>query len=188
MTYLAIDTTNSILNVVLRKDDNLYHFEKKMEKTEHSSSLMPAIESIINEANVEIKDIDYFAVNVGPGSFTGIRIGVASMTALSYANNAKRVAYKTFELIALKRARCTVTVDAGHGNIYVANCKDGEILDTSFIEAGENVDLSSSFSDPLIETYLAIDEVVMKKISKNDLVSVFEPFYMRKSQAERNEK
>ena len=59
MTYLAIDTTNSILNVVLRKDDNLYHFEKKMEKTEHSSSLMPAIESIINEANVEIKDIDY---------------------------------------------------------------------------------------------------------------------------------
>ena len=76
MTYLAIDTTNSILNVVLRKEDKLYHFEKKMEKTEHSSSLMPAIESIINEANVEIKDIDYFAVNVGPGSFTGVRIGI----------------------------------------------------------------------------------------------------------------
>ena len=188
MTYLAIDTTNSILNVVLRKDENLYHFEKKMEKTEHSSSLMPAINSIIDEAKVDIKDIDYFAVNVGPGSFTGIRIGVASMTALSFANSAKRVAYKTFELVALKRAKCVVSVDAGHGNIYIANCENGEIIDTSFIEATQNYDLSQTVSDPLIETYLAIDEVVMKKITNNDLVNVFEPFYMRKSQAERNEK
>ena len=154
----------------------------------HSENLLPEIEKLLSSNKIKVKDLDAIAVNVGPGSFTGIRIGVASMTALSYANNAKRVAYKTFELIALKRATCTVSVDAGHGNIYIANCKDGEILDTSFIEAGENVDLSQAFSDPLIETYLAIDEVVMKKISKNDLVSVFEPFYMRKSQAERNEK
>ena len=101
MNYLAIDTTNSTLTVVLRNGEQLLYTRKEMEKAEHSTSLMPTIDEIISKANMNIKDIENFAVNVGPGSFTGIRIGVASITALSFANSAKRVAYKTFELIFL---------------------------------------------------------------------------------------
>ena len=186
MNYLAIDTTNSTLTVVLRNGEQLLCTRKEMEKAEHSTSLMPTIDEIISKANMDIKGIENFAVNVGPGSFTGIRIGVSSMTAMSYANKAKRISFSTFEILAQNRGEVMVSVDAGHGNTYLAKCKDGEIVETDFIEAGKEYDFSNVLSTPEIEEVQAIDQIVMKKFKNNEFVDVFVPFYMRKSQAERN--
>lgn len=75
---------------------------------------------------------------MGPGSFTGIRIGVSAMTALAFATGAKRIAITAFELIAYNRRDCIAGVDAGHGNLYLAECKNGKVVKQSFVENGQS--------------------------------------------------
>ena len=66
----------------------------------HSQALMPCIEALLSLLGVKAADMDVFAVVVGPGSFTGLRIGVTTAKAMAYANNAKVAAVTTFECLA----------------------------------------------------------------------------------------
>lgn len=188
MKCLAVDTTNSKLTVALICDDKSTSISKEIGKSGHSSMLLPVIDEFLKKNGIDITEIDTVAVVVGPGSFTGIRIGVAAMTALAFANNAKRIAVTSFELIAYNRAKVTAAVDAGHGNLYIADCIDGRVITTSFAD-GETASISKKSGALAFEPYCdygdALIGAVKRKIENEEYVCVFEPFYMRKSQAER---
>lgn len=66
----------------------------------HSETLLPLVEEVLDESNTEIKDVDLIAITNGPGSFTGVRIGVATAKGLAFANNTKCVGVSTLEAIA----------------------------------------------------------------------------------------
>lgn len=66
----------------------------------HSTTLMPMAESLLNTANLSLKNVDYFAVSVGPGSFTGLRIGISAIKGISLAENKPCVAVSSLEAIA----------------------------------------------------------------------------------------
>lgn len=185
MNILAIDTTSTGLSIALVKGDKTYSFTKQIGKSGHSATLMPEIDNMLKSHDVNVNDLDVVAVNVGPGSFTGIRIGVSAMTAIAFATGAKRVAVTTFELIAHQRGNILAAVDAGHGNTYLAKCENGKVLSASFCEAGENIDLKDAEYQPLKSVDETLAEVVSQKAKNGEFVNVFEPFYMRKSQAER---
>ncbi len=188
MKCLAVDTTNSKLTVALICDDKSMSISKEIGKSGHSSMLMPAIDEFLKTNSIDIAEIDTVAAVIGPGSFTGIRIGVAAMTALAFANNAKRIAVTAFELIAYNRAKVTAAVDAGHGNLYIADCTDGKVITTGFAE-GDAAKISKNSSELAFEPDCdygdALIGAVKRKIDNEEYVCVFEPFYMRKSQAER---
>ena len=186
MNCLAINTTNSKLTVVLLKGDEIFHREIEVGKSGHSRLLMPTVDEVIKEGGISISDIDTVAAVVGPGSFTGIRIGVSAMTAIAFANSTKRIAVTSFELIAYNCANVTAVVDAGHGNAYCAECVNGDIVSTSFLNADEVKRLPQNIkTEPECESWRALAGAVRKKLDNECYQSVLTPYYMRKSQAER---
>ena len=187
MKAILIDTTNSELAVVLVDGDKVFSVVKSVGKSGHSTMLMPAVDELLAENGTNINSIDTVGVVVGPGSFTGIRIGVATATALAFSINAKRIAITSFELLAYSRGKAKLAVDAGHGNLYVAECENGKVLATDFVDgdAAKVVDRTKYCFVPLSEAATTLANVAKEKAENNEYVSVFEPYYMRKSQAER---
>lgn len=182
---LAIDTTTSALNVVLIKNDEVFSTSEEFGKSGHSANLMPTIDKALKAHGVDISQIDTVAAVVGPGSFTGIRIGVSAMTAIAFANAAKRIAVTSFELIAYNRSSVEVGVDAGHGNLYLAHCENGSVISARFMDANEAENIENVVFDTCVPVCEALANVVKNKAETGEYVSVIEPYYMRKSQAER---
>ena len=86
MKTLCIDTSSKICAVAILDDNKLL---KKIELNNgltHSESLMPIIKDIFEETNLTLNDIDLLICDIGPGSFTGIRIGIATVKAVSYTH------------------------------------------------------------------------------------------------------
>lgn len=85
MTTLLIDTSNQPLAVSLVKEDTvLLNYQSNIKKN-HSLQLMPVIESLMNEANVSPKMLTGIVVANGPGSYTGLRIGITTAKTMAYS-------------------------------------------------------------------------------------------------------
>lgn len=184
MICIAADTASTRLVLALIKDGERFYYTREVGKSGHSSLLMPSVKQLMEEHSVTPDMLDAVAVNVGPGSFTGIRIGVSAMTALAFATGAKRIAVTSFDLIAYHRGQAFAAVDAGHGNVYGAKCCDGVTLETAFYEADACLP-SDAVYEPIGDVAETLADVVAQKAERGEYVSVLEPFYMRRSQAER---
>jgi tRNA threonylcarbamoyladenosine biosynthesis protein TsaB len=100
LKILAIDTSGKVISVALCENDMvLSHFFLNY-KISHSETLMPILKNLLETVGVEIDEIHLFAVSSGPGSFTGIRIGVSTFKAFSYALNKPLLAVNTLEALA----------------------------------------------------------------------------------------
>lgn len=100
MNILTIDTSSSHLLVALRTNTNTY-FNEANDDPKHLETLLPEIQNLLYKANLQVKNIDIIGIVVGPGSFTGIRIGVATAKAFMCSNkNMKCVAVNSLDLLA----------------------------------------------------------------------------------------
>ena len=100
MKILGIDTSTPIGSVALIDDDNLVAEHTLNIVQAHSARLMPAIDGILKWSDITADDLDGCAVGIGPGSFTGIRIGVATIKSLCYALDKPIVGVSTLEAVA----------------------------------------------------------------------------------------
>ncbi|WP_273358576.1 tRNA (adenosine(37)-N6)-threonylcarbamoyltransferase complex dimerization subunit type 1 TsaB [Anaerococcus octavius] len=100
MNILAIDTSTMISTVTIANDNEILgDFNVNQQKT-HSESLVPMIETLLNLLGMEIKDIDEFVIAEGPGSFTGLRIGMTIAKTLAQVNDRKLVPISTLLALA----------------------------------------------------------------------------------------
>jgi tRNA threonylcarbamoyladenosine biosynthesis protein TsaB len=76
---LAFDTSCPLLNVSLQKEHGEIHEQNFESSTKHAENLLPAIDTLLKKENLTIKDVDAFLIGRGPGSFTGLRIGFATL-------------------------------------------------------------------------------------------------------------
>lgn len=199
MNALAIDTCGEHLGVLIIKDGKpFYHFEKDC-GVKHSVSLMPAVESLVKECGFDFKTADFFACAIGPGSFTGIRIGVATVKALCLAFNKPCLPVTSFDILAYnkKSGKYLATVSAGHGNYYICGYKDGEmVLPPQFADKEKVKELSEGYeiisdgelpdfkseSVPVKEgLFFAVHKLAQSKVTPAENLT---PLYLRKSQAE----
>ena len=100
MKILGIDTSTPIGSVTLIEAENIVAEHTLNIVQAHSSRLMPAVDSVLKWGEVTPKDLDGCAVGIGPGSFTGVRIGVATAKSLCYAVDLPIVGISTLEAIA----------------------------------------------------------------------------------------
>lgn len=100
MRILGIDTSTPIGSVALIDDDNIVAEHTLNIVQAHSSRLMPAIDTVLKWGEITPQDLDGCAVGIGPGSFTGVRIGVATVKSLCYAVDKPIVGVSTLEAIA----------------------------------------------------------------------------------------
>ncbi len=96
---LACDTTQGACSAALYQDGVLAAALAPMQKG-HAEALMPMLEKLVDEAGVEMAAIDRLAVTHGPGSFTGVRVGLSAMRGLAVALHAPLKTYGTLELMA----------------------------------------------------------------------------------------
>ncbi len=146
MKVLALDTSSITATVALLDDDKLIGEYTLNHKKDHSQKLMPMVEELLNSCNTRAKDIDVFAVSLGPGSFTGLRIGIATMATMGQALDKKVVGVPTLEALAYNLYNssglvCPV-IDAQRDLVYMALYKwlDGnivEIIEPQVINIGD---------------------------------------------------
>lgn len=123
MLILAADASLPILSVALLADRSLLGAVALEGKGSRNEKLLPAIDWLLAESGVDRKDIELFATTRGPGSFTGVRIGLATMQGLALALGRPVCAMSTHEAIALgdpDPGRIAIYDDAGRGEFYVS--------------------------------------------------------------------
>ena len=122
MKNLVTDTSSSVCSVGLFEDDKLIVKNELDNGKTHSENFMPLVEKTLNDANMKLDDLDYITVVVGPGSFTGIRIGVASCKAMAEVKNLKVVPIISLDLLATNeigksKVICSM-IDARNTQVY----------------------------------------------------------------------
>ena len=128
MIVLAADTSLPILSVALIADENLIGAVAMEGRGSRNEKLLPAIDWLLTENGIERGAIELFAVTRGPGSFTGVRIGLATMQGLALALHKPVCAMSTHEAIAFgENGRVTIADDAGRGELYVSTFEDGNV-------------------------------------------------------------
>ena len=123
MKVLSMETSSKICSVAILEDKNLI---KKIELNNgltHSESLMPLIKQILEETNLTLSQMDLFVCDIGPGSFTGIRIGVATVKAFSDSLDIPAVGISSLEGLAYSIKTngiiCSM-IDCKNDNCYYA--------------------------------------------------------------------
>jgi tRNA threonylcarbamoyladenosine biosynthesis protein TsaB len=132
MKILAIETSTMLGGVAIMDDLSGLIAEVRLNvKSTHSERLMTGIDHVLRQAGLGISDMDVFAVAIGPGSFTGLRIGLSTVKGFSYATGKPIVPVPTLEAIAWNFPYCRYPVctmlDARKKEVYTALFKwDGE--------------------------------------------------------------
>lgn len=131
MNILAIDTSTMISTVTIANDNEILgDFNVNQQKT-HSESLVPMIETLLELLGMEFKDIDEFVIAEGPGSFTGLRIGMTIAKTLAQVNDKKLIPISTLLALANNSSSDNLKVpmlDARGNRVY------GAVYDKEFNE------------------------------------------------------
>jgi tRNA threonylcarbamoyladenosine biosynthesis protein TsaB len=125
MKILAVETSTMLGGIGLVDDSSGLFFEVRLNvKSTHSERLMPEIDHIMKQSGIELSDIDVFAISIGPGSFTGLRIGLSTVKGFSFATGKPIVAVPTLEALAWNLPYCRYPVcamlDARKKEVYAA--------------------------------------------------------------------
>lgn len=190
--YLAVDTSNEYLTVIACKDGvETVAFEPHC-GMQHSVRLMGAVEETLSRAGLSPEACDFFCAVTGPGSFTGIRIGITCAKGLSAALAKPAVGITSFQTLAYNaEGKLLAAVPAGRGFYYLAAFAEDKSLLFSPVRADEKelfrlseiYPVYSRF--PLPVPYTEADPAAglaaaLRSSAGNELSA----FYLKKSQAE----
>ncbi len=198
MNYLITDTTGNRLLILLKKGGLTECCYLQNCLTKHSLTLLPEIEKLLQTADLSLSELDFVGAVVGPGSFTGVRIGVSTAKALCMSLNKPALALTSFDVLAYtdKASEKTLCiVNARHDNYYAQAITNGVKNAPEFISKSE---ILEKYSDYKIISDEEVDglNVVVADIpfcltaaaegERDNLIdyNYLVPLYVKKSQAE----
>lgn len=157
MIILAIDTSGPVCGVAVWADGRIRYEAAAINKLTHSESLMPMLSEALIRAGVDKNDLTHVAVTVGPGSFTGVRIGVTAAKALAHALNIPCIAVSALEATAeslsvSNKIVCPIQ-DARVMQVYGAAFRGGKrLLDDCVLKLDEFITAISQFEGDFLFT------------------------------------
>lgn len=202
MKLLAIETTAPVATVALWRDGEVTRYSADDTK-KHAETVLPLVERLLAETGETLSAMDYFAVDIGPGSFTGVRIGVCIANAFGYAMQKPVIGCNALETLrealrGVSEPVCTM-IDARNGNAYAA-LYEGEnvLLEPKAVVVAEYLDRlpgnvrfagdvpGLAQSDPASARYPdagALARLAARRTERAQARAL--PLYLRASQAER---
>lgn len=197
MKYLFIDTSFLFINIyVVEKDTVVKDCNLKVEK-DMSNKILPLIREMLSELDMRISDINKIFITIGPGSFTGVRIGLTVAKVISWGLDIPLIPVSTLEYLASIKSSTKdmirPIIDARRGNVFTAlydknlNILEKEnLISFDNIKILENVELVSydGVNDSLVSN---IDIVKLIKKHINDISvnpHTLVPNYLKKTEAE----
>ena len=176
MRILGIDTSSLTASVAIMEDEIIKGEISFTSKLTHSQTIMPMIDYLLSEASLTAGDIDVFACANGPGSFTGLRIGIGTIKGLSFGADKKVVGVSTLEALAHNISFfdgyiCPI-MDARRNSVYSAVYKSegGNIVPFSDMRLVEIGELCQSLSGKCIfvgDGALIYKETILKNLGEN---------------------
>ncbi len=160
MKILAIDTSGKIASVALCDAENCYVSNTVLTNLTHSQIILPLVENLLKDAEISLADIDAFAVATGPGSYTGLRIGVSAVKGMAFAKEKPCFSVSTLHSLAFN-------VQAFDGLIYaVMFARQNLVYFAKFISKNQAVtrlcdDYIADISEVLDEIKNAQEKVIL---------------------------
>ena len=158
MKILALDSSATVASVALCEDETLLAEYTLNNGNTHSETLLPMVESVLHSYGIAPSEIDLFAVSSGPGSFTGVRIGTATLKGLAFGTEKPCVGVSTLEAIATNLtvvpALICPVMNARRSQVYAALFRsDGKtltrLLPDSALSIAELDELLASYGEPV---------------------------------------
>ncbi len=122
MKILSIGTSGKNCTVAITEDEKIIKEININDGLTHSQNLMPTIDKVFKETSLDLNDIDYYACSIGPGSFTGIRIGIATVKGLCLGVDKKVVGVPSLLSLAYNvkdfKGYIVSCIDARNDNVY----------------------------------------------------------------------
>lgn len=200
MISLFVDTSYKSMYVALIKDKQLMDYTNLMAEANFSELLLPSINSLLKKNNVDVNDIDKIYATVGPGSFTGIRIGLTVCKMLAWSLGKGIIPISSLEFMATTNVKTKYVIpfiDARHdkifGGVYDTNLNiviadaytsinDLKVkLDDSYTFVSyDNFDLSN-----LIKPKYDVMRIINKHQNDNEIsCHAIKPNYLKRTEAE----
>jgi len=131
MNYLLINTANEELVILIYKDGEIFACNERIVK-KHNEAILPKLEELLKESKLNLSDIDEFGVVIGPGSFTGIRVGVATVKAFKDVFNKPVRAINNLDLLyqtAINNGLDfnAVAIEGSLNSYFVGVVRDGKL-------------------------------------------------------------
>ena len=180
MFTLGIETATTACSVALLSSDTLVSEIRIVRKNIHAEKLFGCIQKVFALGDVAIGDVKGIAVSIGPGSFTGLRIGLSAAKGLAYSTGAKIIAVPTLRAIAehvsYKCANICVLIQSRKDEFYMAQYSHeagdiSEVLAPSIISADDMLNKIPDGSVIVGPALLKLDEVFLAKLQEKYLVS-----------------
>lgn len=189
MKILSLDSSADVGTVALCEDERLLAEMTVNTGNTHSESLLPTVEAVLKITGTDIDDIDLFACSTGPGSFTGVRIGVATVKGIAYGKEKPCVSVSTLEALAqnlrgFNGIICPV-MNARRNQVYNAlfECKDSVITRLTPDRALSIDELDGELAEKNMPVFLCGDgyEITEKGFKRTKAWNV--PYRMRLASA-----
>ncbi|ALC87770.1 hypothetical protein AM499_19640 [Bacillus sp. FJAT-22090] len=154
MIWLGIDTSHTPLAVAVVKDDQVLAEYKSSLKITHSIGTMPAIEELLKKADIKPNEIDAIAVANGPGSYTGVRIGVTIGKTLAWTLNIPIVSISSLQVLAgnvpfFSGVVCSI-MDARRGNVFTGIYMNEEVVNEAHMSLTELLQTLDEMGQPVL--------------------------------------
>ena len=180
MKILSLDSSAVVASVALCEDEKLLAEYTLNNGNTHSETLLPMVESVLKLYGISPRDIDLFAVSSGPGSFTGVRIGAATLKGLAFGSGTPCIGVSTLEAIAenltvLPGLICPV-MNARRSQVYTALFRsDGStltrLMPDSALAISELDELLAKYGEPVFFCGDGYD-ITVKALSQTKAVPI----------------
>ncbi len=193
--FLAIDTSSSYLTVLVCGGGEPVCIFEKDGALQHSVRLMAAVDEALTRAGLRPQDMDFFCAVTGPGSFTGIRIGVAAVKGFCAGTGKPALGRTSFQVLAYNaEGKALAVIPAGRGNYYVCGFAEDKSVCLAPAYVGEEKlkELSAQYTlisyEQLPVPYVQADPsaglLCAVRAAKEEELGDLAAFYLKKSQAE----
>ena len=165
MKILVCDTSNSTCCAGVYDDGREIAYKLSLEKRTHSETFMPLVHEVMREANIAHQDLDAYAVTVGPGSFTGVRIGLSAVKAMALAAGKGCIPVSSTEALARSVDNATVANSSETLIVPAFDARNNRV----FAQAAEDdtaktlVKEDAYDADDLVKQILAVPEIIYGK-------------------------
>lgn len=143
MVTLALDTTTRVASSALAVDGDVAGERVSESPGGHGEQLPRLLMMVLDEAGVALAEVDLFAVATGPGSFTGLRIGIATMQGLAFSGGKPLAGVSALDALAAissgEGIPVVTWVDAWRGEVYAARYEHGQEVESPTVESPQEL-------------------------------------------------
>ena len=171
MISLFIDTSMVNVSISVVKDDKILSIIQEDIPNEHSKYATSYVKKVIDDAGIDANDIDDILVVNGPGSFTGVRIGVTIAKTYGYLINKELIPVSSLKSLAISSNKDSIVmsvIQANRSNFYVGiyDSKYNNLIDDQFVSSNKLIELIEEYNPYIVSNdYYVIDRYKFNKVS-----------------------